>query len=79
MTGLIGRFCLFILLMLSGPLQAADDQLQMITATGRAVISHSDALNEAKNAALEDALYLAGCQVARKLMDSVLSLSLIHI
>ena len=31
----------------------------MITATGRAVISHSDALNEAKNAALEDALYLA--------------------
>ena len=45
--------------MLSGPLRAADDQLQMITATGRAVISHSDALNEAKNAALEDALYYA--------------------
>ena len=48
--------------MLSGPLQAADDQLQMITATGRAVISHSDALNEAKNMALEDALYLASLQ-----------------
>ena len=54
-------------MMLSGPLQAADDQLQMITATGRAVISHSDALNEAKNAALEDALYLAALSGGAKI------------
>ena len=53
--------------MLSGPSQAADDQLQMITATGRAVISHSDALNEAKNAALEDALYLAALSGGAKI------------
>ena len=59
MIGFIGRLYLFILIMQSGAVQAADDQLRMITATGRAVISHSDALNEAKNAALEDALYLA--------------------
>jgi hypothetical protein len=59
MISFIGRVCLFIFMMLSGPLQAADDQLQMIEATGRAVISHSGALNEAKNMALEDALYLA--------------------
>ena len=50
---------MFICIMLSVTAQAAEDQLRMITATGRAVISHSDALNEAKNAALEDALYLA--------------------
>jgi hypothetical protein len=67
MTGFIGRFCLFIFIMLSGPLQAADDQLRMITATGRAVISHSDALNEAKNAALEDALYLAALSGGAKI------------
>ena len=30
MIGFIGRVCLFIFMMLSGPLQAADDQLQMI-------------------------------------------------
>jgi hypothetical protein len=48
MIGFIGRLCLFILIMQSGAVQAADDQLRMITATGRAVISHSDALNEAK-------------------------------
>ena len=53
--------------MLSGPLQAADDQLRMITATGRAVISHSDALSEAKNAALEDALYLAALSGGAKI------------
>ena len=67
MTFLIGRLCLFIFILLSGPLQAADDQLQMITATGRAVISHSDALNEAKNAALEDALYLAALSGGAKI------------
>ena len=67
MAVLIGRLCLFILIVLSGPLQAADDQLQMITATGRAVISHSDALNEAKNAALEDALYLAALSGGAKI------------
>ena len=44
---------MFICIMLSVTAQAAEDQLRMITATGRAVISHSDALNEAKNAALE--------------------------
>ena len=48
-------------------MQAADDQLQMITATGRAVISHSDALNEAKNMALEDALYLAALSGGAKI------------
>ena len=48
-------------------MQAADDQLRMITATGRAVISHSDALNEAKNAALEDALYLAALSGGAKI------------
>ena len=53
--------------MLSGPLQAADDQLQMITATGRAVISHSGALNEAKNMALEDALYFAALSGGAKI------------
>jgi hypothetical protein len=54
-------------MMLSWPLQAADDQLHMITATGRAVISHSDALNEAKNMALEDALYLAALSGGAKI------------
>ena len=48
-------------------MQAADDQLRMITATGRAVIAHSDALNEAKNAALEDALYLAALSGGAKI------------
>ena len=67
MTGFIGRLCLFIFIMLSEPLQAADDQLQMIKATGRAVISHSDALNEAKNMALEDALYLAALSGGAKI------------
>ena len=67
MIGLFCRLCLFVSIMLSAPLQAADDQLQMITATGRAVISHSDALNEAKNAALEDALYLAALSGGAKI------------
>jgi len=67
MIGFIGRLCLFILIMQSGAVQAADDQLRMITATGRAVISHSDALNEAKNAALEDALYLAALSGGAKI------------
>ena len=48
-------------------MQAAEDQLKMITATGRAVISHSDALNEAKNMALEDALYLAALSGGAKI------------
>ena len=67
MIGFIGRLCLFILIMQSGAVQAADDQLRMIKATGRAVISHSDALNEAKNAALEDALYLAALSGGAKI------------
>ena len=52
---------------LSAPVQAANDQFQMITATGRAAISHIDALNEAKNAALEDALYLAALSGGAKI------------
>ena len=67
MIGFIGRLCLFIFIMQSGAVQAADDQLRMITATGRAVISHSDALNEAKNMALEDALYLAALSGGAKI------------
>ena len=67
MIGLFGRLCLLVSIMLSGSLQAADDQLQMITATGRAVISHGGALNEAKNAALEDALYLAALSGGAKI------------
>ena len=39
----------------------------MITATGRAVIPQSGALNEAKNAALEDALYLAALSGGAKI------------
>ena len=67
MTGFISRLCFFILIVIGGSLQAADDQLRMITATGRAVISHNDALNEAKNAALEDALYLAALSGGAKI------------
>ena len=67
MIGYVGRLCLIILIMLSGPLHAAEDQLRMITATGRAVISHGDALNEAKNSALEDALYWAALSGGAKI------------
>ena len=67
MIGFIGRLCLFILIMLNGTLQAKEDQLRMITTTGRAVISHNDALNEAKNAALEDALYWAALSGGAKI------------
>ena len=67
MNSFIRRLSLFIIIMLSGAVQAADDQLRMITATGRAVIAHSDALNEAKNAALEDALYLAALSGGAKI------------
>ena len=67
MIGYVGRLCLIILIMLSGPWHAAEDQLRMITATGRAVISHGDALNEAKNSALEDALYWAALSGGAKI------------
>tara|TARA_B100000989_G_scaffold279973_1_gene243051 strand:- start:548 stop:1675 length:1128 start_codon:yes stop_codon:yes gene_type:complete len=67
MIGNIGSLCLFILIMLNGPLQAAEDQLRMVTATGRAVISNNDALNEAKSAALEDALYWAALSGGAKI------------
>jgi hypothetical protein len=67
MTGFISRLCFFILMVITASVQAADDQLRMITATGRAVISHNDALNEAKNAALEDALYLAALSGGAKI------------
>ena len=81
MNSFIRRLSLFIIIMLSGAVQAADDQLRMITATGRAVIAHSDALNEAKNLALEDALYLAALSGGAKIngFSSVQALSLIHI
>ena len=52
MIGFIGG-CLFILIMQSGA-AGRRRSVAMITATGRAVISHGDALNEAKNT-LEDA------------------------
>lgn len=67
MSNFVGRFTLLISIMLSGVVEAADEQLQIITATGRAVISHSDALNEAKNSALEDALYLAALSGGAKI------------
>ena len=67
MIGFISRLCFFILITTSVSAQSADDQLQMITATGRAVIPHNDALNEAKNAALEDALYLAALSGGAKI------------
>ncbi len=58
---------MLVLILLSGAVQAANEQLRMITATGRAVIAHSDALNEAKNAALEDALYWAALSGGAKI------------
>ena len=58
MDRFVSKVLLLILTTFSGFAHALDEQLQIITATGRAVISHSDALNEAKNVALEDALYL---------------------
>ena len=67
MIGFISRLCFFILVTTSVSAQSADDQLRMITATGRAVIPHNDALNEAKNAALEDALYLAALSGGAKI------------
>ncbi len=53
--------------MLCSSVNAAEDQVRMITATGRAVISNTDALNESKNAALEDALYLAALSGGAKI------------
>jgi hypothetical protein len=67
MLRFISGLCLLICVMLSVGAQAANDKLRMITATGRAVISHMDALNEAKNIALEDALYLAALSGGAKI------------
>ena len=67
MQKLVGGFFLFVFTIFSWTLQAADNQLQMITATGRAVITHIDALHEAKNIALEDALYLAALSGGAKI------------
>ena len=78
MSNFVGRFTLLISIMLSGVVEAADEQLQIITATGRAVISHSDALNEAKNSALEDALYLAALSGGAKI-DGFSSVSYTHL
>jgi hypothetical protein len=60
-------FCLLFSIILTSSAYGADDQLRMITATGRAVISHADALMEAKNTALEDALYLAALSGGAKI------------
>ena len=45
----------------------AGDGLRMVTATGRAVINDQAALHEAKNTALEDALYLAALKGGAKI------------
>jgi hypothetical protein len=45
----------------------AGDGLRMVTATGRAVINDQAALHEAKNIALEDALYLAALRGGAKI------------
>ena len=45
----------------------AGDGLRMVSATGRAVINDQAALHEAKNIALEDALYLAALKGGAKI------------
>ena len=67
MSSFVGRFTLLISILLGGVVEAANEQLQIITATGRAVISQSGALNEAKNSALEDALYMAALSGGAKI------------
>jgi hypothetical protein len=43
------------------------EQVRMVTATGRAIIQHQDALEEARMLALEDALYYAALQGGAKI------------
>ena len=43
------------------------EQVRVVTATGRAIIQHQDALEEARMLALEDALYYAALQGGAKI------------
>ena len=56
-----------IFALLTGTHALAGDGLRMVTATGRAVINDQAALHEAKNIALEDALYLAALRGGAKI------------
>ena len=56
-----------IFALLTGTHALASDGLSMVTATGRAVINDQLALHEAKNTALEDALYLAALKGGAKI------------
>ena len=56
-----------IFALLSGTHALAGDGLRMVTATGRAVINDQAAPHEAKNIALEDALYLAALRGGAKI------------
>ena len=56
-----------IFALLTGAHALAGDGLRMVTATGRAVINDQAALHEAKNIALEDALYLAALKGGAKI------------
>jgi hypothetical protein len=56
-----------IFALLTGTHALAGDGLRMVTATGRAVINDQEALHEAKNIALEDALYLAALRGGAKI------------
>ena len=56
-----------IFALLTGTHALAGDGLRMVTATGRAVINDQAALHEAKNIALEDALYLAALKGGAKI------------
>jgi hypothetical protein len=56
-----------IFALLTGMHALAGDGLRMVTATGRAVINDQAAPHEAKNIALEDALYLAALRGGAKI------------
>ena len=45
----------------------SDDGLRLVTVTGRAAIQHQDALGEARDMALEDALYYAALKGGAKI------------
>ena len=50
-----------------GPSAVSDDGLRLVTVTGRAAIQHEDALGEARDMALEDALYYAALKGGAKI------------
>jgi hypothetical protein len=64
---IITRLFVTIFALLTGTHALADDGVRMVTATGRAVINDQAALHEAKNIALEDALYLAALRGGAKI------------